>query len=109
MERYDFGAAYDAIETFIETLSGWYLRVSRQDMVVWGSISLAQSLMAAGLIDEYRLVICPVVLGAGRPLFSEDVAAVDMKLPRARMLDLGAVSLKYVQRKARSAGTAARG
>jgi isoleucyl-tRNA synthetase len=29
MERYDFGAAYDAIEAFIETLSGWYLRLSR--------------------------------------------------------------------------------
>ena len=29
MTRYDFGAAYDAIETFIETLSGWYLRLSR--------------------------------------------------------------------------------
>jgi isoleucyl-tRNA synthetase len=29
MERYDFGAAYDAIEEFIETLSGWYLRLSR--------------------------------------------------------------------------------
>jgi isoleucyl-tRNA synthetase len=29
MERYDFGAAYDAIESFIETLSGWYLRLSR--------------------------------------------------------------------------------
>ncbi|MGH9370885.1 MAG: class I tRNA ligase family protein, partial [Vicinamibacterales bacterium] len=29
MERYDFGAAYDAIETFIDTLSGWYLRLTR--------------------------------------------------------------------------------
>ena len=29
MTRYDFGTAYDAIETFIETLSGWYLRLSR--------------------------------------------------------------------------------
>ena len=29
MERYDFGAAYDAIETFVETLSSWYLRLSR--------------------------------------------------------------------------------
>jgi isoleucyl-tRNA synthetase len=35
MERYDFGAAYDAIETFIETLSGWYLRLSRSK--AWGS------------------------------------------------------------------------
>ena len=29
IERYEFGAAYDAIETFVETLSGWYLRLSR--------------------------------------------------------------------------------
>src|SRR6185295_4968943 len=29
MQRYDFGAAYDAIEAFVETLSGWYLRLSR--------------------------------------------------------------------------------
>jgi isoleucyl-tRNA synthetase len=35
MAQYDFGAAYDAIETFIETLSGWYLRLSRSK--AWGS------------------------------------------------------------------------
>ena len=29
MDRYDFGAAYDAIEAFVGTLSGWYLRLSR--------------------------------------------------------------------------------
>jgi isoleucyl-tRNA synthetase len=29
MDRYDFGAAYDAIEAFIDTLSGWYIRLSR--------------------------------------------------------------------------------
>jgi isoleucyl-tRNA synthetase len=29
MERYDFGAAYEAVEAFIETLSGWYLRLTR--------------------------------------------------------------------------------
>lgn len=35
MAAYDFGAAYDAIEAFIETLSGWYLRLSRSR--AWGS------------------------------------------------------------------------
>jgi isoleucyl-tRNA synthetase len=35
MAEYDFGASYDAIEAFIETLSGWYLRLSRSK--AWGS------------------------------------------------------------------------
>jgi isoleucyl-tRNA synthetase len=35
MERYDFGAAYDAIEAFVEGLSGWYLRLSRSK--AWSS------------------------------------------------------------------------
>jgi isoleucyl-tRNA synthetase len=35
MERYDFGAAYDAIERFVDTLSGWYLRLSRSK--AWSS------------------------------------------------------------------------
>jgi isoleucyl-tRNA synthetase len=35
MAEYDFGASYDAIEAFIETLSGWYLRLSRSE--AWGS------------------------------------------------------------------------
>lgn len=76
-------------------------RQSGRDMVVWGSISLAQSLINEGLIDEYRLVVCPLVLGSGRPLFSDKVASIDMKLLSAKTMDLGAVSLKYVQNNGR--------
>jgi dihydrofolate reductase len=72
---------------------------SGKDIVVWGSISLAQSLVNEGLIDEYRLVVCPIVLASGRPLFSDKVAAIDMELLDAKALALGAVSLKYIQRK----------
>lgn len=71
---------------------------SGKDIVVWGSISLAQSLVSEGLIDEYRLVVCPVVLGSGRPLFGDMGAAIDLKLLDAKALDLGAVSLKYIRR-----------
>jgi dihydrofolate reductase len=71
---------------------------SGKDMIVWGSISLAQSLINEGLIDEYRLVICPVVLGSGRPLFRDKVAPIDMKLLNATTLERGAVLLKYIQR-----------
>lgn len=66
-----------------------------KDMVVWGSISLAQSLMNDGLIDEYHLVVCPVVLGSGRPLFRDKVDSLDMKLLETKALDSGSVLLKY--------------
>jgi dihydrofolate reductase len=66
-----------------------------KDMLLSGSISLAQSLIDGGLIDEYRLVICPVVLGTGRPLFRDNVAPIQMKLASTNVLDRGAVSMIY--------------
>jgi dihydrofolate reductase len=66
-----------------------------KDMVLWGSISLAQSLINERLIDEYRLVVCPVVLGRGRPLFLDKVHSINLKLLEAKTFDLGAVQLKY--------------
>jgi dihydrofolate reductase len=65
-----------------------------KDMVVWGSLSLAQSLVDDGLIDDYQLVVCPVVLGSGRRLF-RDKSSLDMKLLDARSFDRGAVLLSY--------------
>jgi len=41
-----------------------------KDMVVWGSLSIAQSLINAGLIDEYQLRIVPILLRSGKPMFS---------------------------------------
>jgi dihydrofolate reductase len=40
-----------------------------KDMVIYGSGSIVQALTRLALIDEYRLVVNPVVLGVGRPLF----------------------------------------
>jgi dihydrofolate reductase len=68
---------------------------SGKDMVIWGSISLAQSLMDEGLIDEYQLIVCPVVLQSGRPLFSEKNDSVNMKLLATRSFDRGTVLLAY--------------
>jgi dihydrofolate reductase len=76
---------------------------SGKDMVIWGSISLAQSLINAQLIDEYRLVFCPVVLGSGRPLFGDGVESLGMKLVSTKTLDRGAVLLKYIPSNAQSA------
>ena len=74
---------------------------SGKGMVIWGSISLAQSLMTDGLIDEYQLFVCPVTLGAGRPLFS---GKTDMKLVRTQAFDRGTVLLAYNAPKPPAAG-----
>ncbi len=50
------------------------------DMVVWGSLTLSDSLMRDGLVDEYRLQILPVVLGRGKRLFEEGLPPQHLKL-----------------------------
>jgi dihydrofolate reductase len=65
-----------------------------KNMVMWGSISVAQSLMSERLINEYQLVVCPVVLGSGKPLFP-DKKSLDMKLLKTKSFDRGAVLLAY--------------
>lgn len=69
-----------------------------KSMLIWGSLSLAQCLMVERLIDEYRLVVCPVALGHGSPLFGVRTVPREMKLLDAKPMDLGAVSLTYCQK-----------
>lgn len=54
-----------SVTTFVRDLKSQ----SGGDIGVHGSITLAQSLLAAGLVDELRLVVAPCVLGTGRRLF----------------------------------------
>jgi len=61
--------------------------------VLWGSISLAQSFMQEGLIDEYQLVVCSVVLGRGKPPFRDTGASLDLKLLKTKPFDRGTVLL----------------
>jgi dihydrofolate reductase len=70
---------------------------SGKDMLISGSISLAQSLIDASMVDEYRLVLCPVVLGSDRPLFRDNNRSLQMQLVNATALSRGAVSLIYSQ------------
>ena len=41
-------------------------------LLAYGSGQLTETLRESGLIDEYRLLICPIVLGHGRRLFTRD-------------------------------------
>jgi dihydrofolate reductase len=66
-----------------------------KDMVIWGSLSLAQSLMQESLIDEYQLIICPLVLESGKPLFGDNLDRFDLTLLHTRSFDRGTVLLAY--------------
>jgi dihydrofolate reductase len=63
------------------------------DMYVFGSARLSQSLTERGLFDEYRLLLSPVLLGAGTPLFGAQ--RLRLKLLESRAMKSGAVLLRY--------------
>ena len=70
-----------------------------KDILISGSLTIAQLLIDAKLVDEYRLVLCPVVLGGGRSLFREKSPSIPLTVVNASKLDRGAVSLVYFPRK----------
>jgi dihydrofolate reductase len=64
------------------------------DIGLHGSISLTQSLLAAGLVDEVRLLVAPYVVGRGRRLF-EDVAAHSLELVQSLSTPSGSLLIHY--------------
>ena len=62
-----------------------------KDLVVMGSGELAQSLMRGNLIDEYVLLIHPLVLGSGRRLFPDGGAAATLRLVGTKTTSTGVV------------------
>ncbi|RWM24101.1 MAG: dihydrofolate reductase [Mesorhizobium sp.] len=65
------------------------------DMVVGGSRTLVNALKRHDLVDEYRLMVFPVVLGSGVRVFDETDDATSLKLVDTRPFDNGAVVLTY--------------
>lgn len=66
-----------------------------KDMVVVGSGTLVSALVSGGLIDEYRIRVRPIILGAGKPLFADKEARHPLKLVAARTFGNGVVALHY--------------
>lgn len=55
------------------------------EMIAWGGASFAQALSRAGLVDEYVLVINPVALGGGLPMFADLPGALPLELTEAKV------------------------
>ena len=68
-----------------------------KDMIVFGSGSLVSQLTQHGLIDEYQFVVCPILLGSGRPLLSGVSKRLKLDLLGAEAYRSGNVVLRYAR------------
>jgi dihydrofolate reductase len=65
------------------------------DIVIHGSAQLVQTLLEDALIDEYRLMVFPIVLGSGKRLFSDTGKATTLTLADSKTLGAGVLILTY--------------
>jgi dihydrofolate reductase len=65
------------------------------EIVVYGSRRLSQALIEMGLVDELRLMVYPVVLGAGDRLFGETQDKIPKRLVESRPFGAGVVNTIY--------------
>jgi dihydrofolate reductase len=71
---------------------------SDRDLAIIGSASLVRSLHAAGLIDHYTLVICPLTLGSGERLFEGPAPLTQFELARSVATTKGVIIARYTRR-----------
>ncbi len=65
------------------------------DIMVSGSADLFNGLLQRGLIDEFQILMFPIVVGSGKHLFRDGIDVLPMRLVRAQAFDTGVVALIY--------------
>jgi dihydrofolate reductase len=65
-----------------------------QSLLVWGSPALVQGLIAEGLVDDYVLLVSPIVLGEGKRLFPPGGAKQETKITESTILGGGMLALR---------------
>ena len=66
-----------------------------QNILVFGSATLVESLMDADLVDEYRLLVHPIIMGSGKRAFKGGMATTKLTLGETTTLGSGVISLCY--------------
>ncbi|KRA66622.1 dihydrofolate reductase [Caulobacter sp. Root655] len=64
-------------------------------IIAHGGVSFARALVAQGLVDQFALIVAPVALGEGLPLFSELAAPLRLELTSSKAFPGGAVAQIY--------------
>jgi dihydrofolate reductase len=86
------------ISEVVAELKGEYKR----DILIAGSAGLVHTLIPLGLIDEFRLMIFPVVLGSGKRLFRDGIASLPLRLVQTAAFNSGVVVHSYEPDRSRS-------
>ncbi|VVC00824.1 Uncharacterised protein [uncultured archaeon] len=71
----------------------------KYNLAIFGSSDLAVQLLGKGVIDEYRIMINPVVLGAGKPLFSGITEEFRLEFVKSEVFKSGLVTITYREKK----------
>jgi len=66
-----------------------------KNMMIFGSGTIVEQLTNLGLIDEYQLMVNPVILGKGKPLFKDIKDRINLKLVKTKTFSKGIVLLQY--------------
>ncbi len=66
-----------------------------KDMIIDGSATLVQSLMGTDLIDEYRFLVVPYIMGRGRRFFPDGTPPTKLRLVESKMVSGGTLALIY--------------
>lgn len=68
-----------------------------KDIVIFGSGTIVSALSAAGLVDEYRIFVNPVILGAGKTQFGGVRHRIGLRLKETKVFGNGLVMLTYTK------------
>lgn len=66
-----------------------------KDIIIDGSGTLVQSLLETDLIDEFRFIVEPFVMGSGKRFFPEGILPINLKLKESKTLGTGSLGLIY--------------
>jgi dihydrofolate reductase len=66
-----------------------------QDIILDGSACLVHALMGTGLIDEYRFLVTPILMGKGRRFFTDGLPPTTLRLVESTPLSKGVLALTY--------------
>lgn len=98
LERADWSNTRLVRENLVEEIA----RLKQQpgkDLLIFGSADLAATFIKNSLIDEYRIMVSPVILGKGNPLFKDLGGRLNLDLIRTRTFGNGNVLLFYEPRR----------